>query len=310
MAQGTVYHLPTELLLEALQAWGIDKHVSIELLSGGFSADVWKLQLPDKETLVAKFVYDTRDSFETQLRTAERLADHGLPTPRPIRTASGELGVMVEGPPGKFHPLGFMTFVPGEHVEHWDHEIQTIAGQLLAEIHRAMEDADFVSRDPKWFYSYLEDEKEPVAYPELVRPATRETLKAVRAFEATHEVTTGIIMADDLHVMRDSQIGSVGVVDLGNSILGPLAADVAITQLEIEGRGFPADAFVDSYFANSKVTSEDRLALALYARMRLVALIRFFAWRVLHASTYEPAEREANEQRFRRLLQRLETQQK
>lgn len=310
MAQGTLYHLPTELLLNALRAWGIDEDVSIEPLSGGFSADVWKLQLPDEKTLVAKFVSDTRDGFETQLRTAERLADHGLPTPRPIRTASGELCVMAEGPPEKFHPLGLMTFVPGRHVENWDDEIQTIAGRLLAEIHRAMEDADFVSRDPKWFYSYLEDEEEPVAYPELVRPITRETLSAVRTFEAEHEVTKGIVLGDDLHVMRDSETGSVGVIDLGNSILGPLAADVAITQLEIEGRGFPSDAFVNSYFASSKVTGDDRLALALYARMRLVALVRFFAWRVLHASTYQPSEREANEQRFRRLLQRLERPQK
>lgn len=113
-------------------------------------------------------------------------------------------------------------------------------------------------------------------------------------------------MGDDLHLMRDNTSGGYGVVDLGTPIVGPLAADVAITQLEIEGRGFSSDVFVDVYFAHSYASADDRQALSLYRKMRLAALVRWCAWRVRNASSYQPAEQESNERRFRRFLRRFQ----
>lgn len=306
MAEGNLYRLRDESLMAGLEAWDIPRVVSLEPLTGGYSADVWRLDLADGSSLVAKFAYDSRGAFETQLRTTEFLCDRGLPVARPTRSKSGELCVMVEGPADKFHPLGLMTFMPGRLVERFDDEVQREAAGLLARIHGAMLEADFVSRDPRWFYSYLEDETEPIAHEDWVRPAVRDVLAAVRAFEAEHEVTRGIIMAADIELILDPKTGSLGAVDLGHSIWGPLVADVAFMQLEMRGRGFSPAPFVEAYFRRLTVREEERLALPIYARMRLAGHIRFFAWRVLHASQYEPAAREANERRLWGLRRKLE----
>ena len=90
---------------------------------------------------------------------------------------------MVEGPPGKHHPLGVMTYLPGEQVTTFDSSIQREAGRILAEIHRVMLESDFVARDPASFYEYLESETSPIAYEDWVRPITREVLAEVRSFE-------------------------------------------------------------------------------------------------------------------------------
>lgn len=306
MSEGALYHLPDAALINALEAWDIPKVVSVKPLRGGFSSDVWKLDLPNKGSLVAKFAYDTQAVLEMQLQMSEFLAGRSLPVPKPIRARSGDLCVMVEGPPAKFHPLGVMTFIRGDHVEVYNEEAQVVSGRLLTQIHTEMSGADFVGRDPKWFYNYLEDENEPIANEDLVRPISREILAAVRAFETAHEVTRGIILGDDLHLMLHKETRTYGVVDLGQSIFGPLAYDVAITQMAIESRGYSPDAFVDAYFTNSPVTELDRVALPLYARMRLANLLRWVAWRELHESGYQPAEREANERRFWKILRGLE----
>jgi Ser/Thr protein kinase RdoA (MazF antagonist) len=305
MAEGARYRLPDEALLKALQAWDIPRVVALEELLGGFTSDTWRLQLSDNSFLVAKFTYDAEAVFESQLRMTEFLHGRGLPVARPLRTPDNRLCVMVEGPPGKHHPLGVMTYLPGEPVTTFSAPIQREAGRLLADIHRTMFEADFVSRDPRFFYEYLESETSPIAYEDWVRPITREVLAEVRSFEAEHDVTRGIILGDDFQLIHDAETGSFGVVDLGHSIWGPVAADVAIMQLWFR-KTVPPEPFIDSYFNHSFATAKDREAIPVYSRMRLAGLLKFFAWRVLHASGYDEKAREANERSVQELREALE----
>ena len=68
MAEGARYRLPNEALLKALKAWDIPPVVNVETILGGFTSDTWRIQLSDNSSLVAKFTYDTEETFETQLR--------------------------------------------------------------------------------------------------------------------------------------------------------------------------------------------------------------------------------------------------
>lgn len=307
MAEGNLLRLSDEHLLTSLEAWDIAPVSAITPLGGGYSADVWRLDFENGPPLVAKFAYVTQDAHETQLRTAEFLNDRDLPVPSPIRTKTGELVTMVEFPTGKRHPLGLMTFIPGDRVEQYDDHLQRQAGNVLASIHAAMLEADFPSRSPRWFYSYLEDESFAVAQEERVLALARKALKAVRDYESSNTVTRGFIVADDVEFLYDDRSGALGIVDLGHSIWGPLVADVAITRLEIEGSGVSAQAFVDSYFAHAELPEAERAAVPVYGCMRLAGLARFFAWRVLQSSRYEQVERDANERRLEAFLEATES---
>lgn len=115
----------------------------------------------------------------------------------------------------------------------------------------------------------------------------------------------GIILGDGFQLILDPETRSFAVVDLGHSIWGPLAADVAIMQLGFRRTRSP-EPFIDSYFNHSFATSKDREAIPVYSRMRLAVLLKFFAWRVLHASGYDEKAREANERSVQELREALE----
>ena len=162
------FQLSTESVHQALRAWSLPAW-SIRRLRGGITCDAF-LVTAGRSRYVAKFAYDSRPAVETGLRAAELVELHSeLSTGGPLLTSRREMTQMVEGPPGKHHPLALLRFVPGRPL-HWrSPPAPHIVGQVLGTVHHVLSQRGFDAGRHNSLFAYLNN-ADP-AEPEHVRAA-------------------------------------------------------------------------------------------------------------------------------------------
>lgn len=84
---------------------------------------------------VAKLIYQHRHHAEAGLRAAAVVDAGGLRSCVATLTTQGEPVAMVEGPPGHWHPLAMLAFVPGQPLNLGDYGAAGLLGELTARIH-------------------------------------------------------------------------------------------------------------------------------------------------------------------------------
>lgn len=69
--------LSDETLLNALQAWPLSEPSIVQRLPGGFTSEVWLVEL-GKERFAAKYAYQSQKDFDGGLYAAELFEQHGI----------------------------------------------------------------------------------------------------------------------------------------------------------------------------------------------------------------------------------------
>ena len=289
--RGEVSHLfriPVRAIRAALAAWPLVTSPQVRSIPGGVTGDCFLVR-SGPDTFVAKFTYDDRETVERGLRAAALVQEStGMPTGRPLRTRTGELTVMVEGPPDHEHPLALLEFVPGRPLDWRSPHAPRIIGETLGTIHGALLSGGFDGGEDHQLDAYLERETVEIAEAELVRTAAREAIASVRAFEAAHSVTRGAIYGDGLEVLIEHRTRKTGLVDWGTVSREALLCDVAIAApplRRLHGEG-SFDRFLEAYLVRSPVSQSELEGLVHYERLISARQARYHAFRAMRGSHY------------------------
>jgi Ser/Thr protein kinase RdoA (MazF antagonist) len=271
-----------ELLESALNQWTLPKPVRVAPLESGFAGDVWKVEAGN-ERYVAKLAYDARDSFESGLRLAEIVEQHGLSSGAPLRSNTGELSVLVERPVGHQHPLALLRFVPGHPIELDSEAGARVYGETLGKIHSILLKNGHRPKNSASIFDYLTEPRSEVDQHQWMRPAIDATIAAVHAFESTHKVTYGPIYGDTLQLRLDDVTGQVGVIDWGASDWGPLLFDIAMAIQAIKRTDLQnPQSFIEAYLGTGPISRDELDGLPTYQALMWARTARFFAWRFAH----------------------------
>lgn len=137
------FRLPEEYLVEALRLSPLAPPMRLEAIPTQIASDCWHVHCGDGSRWVAKFAYHGQDTFETGLKIGALVnAAQGLAAPVALSSHRGRLSEMLEGPPGSWHLLAIMSYVPGTPVQLEDELGPARMATALASFHRVLSDRD------------------------------------------------------------------------------------------------------------------------------------------------------------------------
>lgn len=279
------FQLPDDDLLLALSSWDLPHPPLIRRMEKpGTSADVWEVRTGG-DGYVAKFAYDTREGFEDGLCVDEILERHGFRAGGPVRTREGELTRMVEGPPGKLHPLALFRFVSGRRLGFGELLAPTVIGENLGLIHRILIEEGYRPSNAHGTLEFLIKEGVWTAETEWVPVACKEAVEAARQFEDSVEVTYGTLYGDYPEFLIDEETGQVGLIDWGTVSFGPLLFDVAIGYEVFSDNGYGAEEFINRYLEHSPMRPEEIGGLKHFLNLHYARMAKYFAWRSMNEVT-------------------------
>jgi Ser/Thr protein kinase RdoA (MazF antagonist) len=275
------WRLSSDAVERALVAWGLVDPTVVPF-DGGVSGDVFYVRTAAGEW-VAKFTYAERSEVELGLLAAEAAAAAGLRAAAPLRATDGSLSVMVEGPPGLWHPLSVMDYVPGEPLDRHSSDAPEIVGKTVGALHRALvaRVARLVPDTAAFGYlAYLEGGVDPTAPPWLP-VAVAQVVRETRAYETTHEVTYGLGVFDGPEILID-QDGTVGLVDFGVTQWQPVALDLAAhaVWLNADGDDPRLGQLLDAYQRVCPLALSDVAAVPVYRQVALAIYATFAAYKL------------------------------
>ena len=281
-----MFRLSVSALRTALTSWPVPGPLTVRRLLGGVTSDTFLLTVGGAK-YVAKLTYEHQHVVATGLRAAELVAAHSdLATARPLRTTAGELSVMVECPPGKHHPLAVLHHVAGRRLAWRSPAAPRVLGQVPGTVHSVLRRAGFDAGGENRLFAYL-DESYEIAEPRRVRRALKDTVAAVRRFEATTAVTYGATYGDGLDVRIDLSSGRIGLIDWGAISWAPLLVDLAMTARQLRPSGLAAvDEFLGAYLERSLLRQSELDGRGLYERLFVASRVRFHAFRAIRGSHY------------------------
>lgn len=282
-----MFQLSVTALRAALISWPVPVPITVRRLPGGVTSDTFLLTAGGAK-YVAKLTYEHQHVVATGLRAAELVAAHSdLATARPLRTTDGELCVMVEGPPGKQHPLAVLHHVAGRRLVWRSPVAPRVLGQVLGTVHSVLHQEGFDAGAENGLFAYLDNESHVIAEPQRVRPAVKDSVAAVRRFEETTAVSYGAKYGDGLDVRIDPSNGRIGLIDWGAISWGPLLLDLAVAARQLRSRGPAAiDGFLGAYLERSPLNPSELDGRGLYERLFVASRVRFHAFRAIRGSHY------------------------
>ncbi|MEO7908263.1 MAG: phosphotransferase [Roseiflexaceae bacterium] len=293
----------------ALQAWNLTEPVHLSPIPGGYTSNIWYVDTPGQR-VVAKYVYDAQAAFDSGLRAAEVLARVGVVCSAPIRTRSGELSLLVEGPHGRAEPLAVLHFVPGIPLESTDSAAPALIGNFLGHMHTIWHRATDLEPPPDRIFAYIAEEAPEVAAQPGLQTLVQQAIANVRAFEATTPITYGVTIGDYMELLHDPATGHVGLIDTGAVGWGPLLFDVAIML-----GGFPPgerigeqhEQFLSAYLASAPIQPGELAGIRQYAALHWAQLAKYFAWRLAHDVKLGDADLDGNARSFAEIRAALES---
>jgi Ser/Thr protein kinase RdoA (MazF antagonist) len=239
------------------------------------NSSAWLVVTSAGERLVVKAVpAANRDPFEAGLAAAAELDAAGIPAGAPARATDGEL-VRELGD----EAVAVLRFVPGRPLAGRDRVDQRRWGGTLGATHRALSG---FSHPGLTRFHWVRPQAAHLSVEPWVRPAVAAAVSAVDRLCATGVLTQGVLHGDpypgSFHL--DVRTGTIGVIDWGAAISGPLMYDVASAVMYAGGPAHAAD-LLDAYLAAGPV-GRDELAAALptMLRFRWAVQADYFAHRL------------------------------
>lgn len=305
----TRWTLSDTALSHALAAWDIPHPHAITRFPGGFTGDTWYVHTPTQR-FVAKHAFDNQAAFERGLFAAEILERHGLRCGAPLRTTSNTVTTMIEGPPGLYHPLALLRFVPGAPLDWTTSEAPRIVGQWLGRVHAILRHEPVTASDQNSLFTYLTKITLEVAAHSGLQHLIDRAVRAVQTFESQTHVTYGTIYGDYMEFLCDPTTGQIGLIDWGTVRWGPLLFDIALVQQQFHGVGQQwqqqTDQFMQEYLREGPISLQEMVGAPYYLALHLAELAKFFAWRVAHNITQGDDEPDANQRSLVEIQQALE----
>jgi Ser/Thr protein kinase RdoA (MazF antagonist) len=298
--------LSEEALRSALHAWALPEPRQVRRLAGGFTSDVWRVEA-DGAAFVAKYTEQPQDAFEGGLAAAELVGHAGIPSGAPVRTNEGALSCLVAGPTGQRHPLALLRFVPGAPLDYSEPRAASLYGHLLGSTHRLFLGSGLTEQVPIDLYAFLQEEDAYVAAHPGLALLIQQACAAARQDALRQGVTSGVIWADRVEIVRDTETGQAGIIDWGAIERGPLLFDVALTALWIFPEGSRAyDAFLAAYLATAPISRSELEGLDYYKALLWARQAKYFAYRVGAGVTLGDPDPSSNTERLAEAQQALE----
>jgi Ser/Thr protein kinase RdoA (MazF antagonist) len=255
--------------------WGLTA-TRFEVLTGGMNSAAWSAAV-DGRRVVLKSVDSGDSGFEPGLELAARLSDAGLITGRPLPSEAGRLVERVDG-----RQVGLLEFVDGEPLTTAD---AIAIGELLGRVHG-------ISREPagdleNWLR--LVTQLDPwLDLEPWIRPAVESALRGVRRLGP---LTWGWLHGDPAPeaFLRQSD-GTVGLIDWGGAMHGPVLYDVASAVMYVDGPGVVVPAYLEE---RPELRGEVAAGLDAFLQVRYAVQAAYFAWRCsndVRTGIADPAE--------------------
>ena len=222
---------------------------------------------------MAKLAVNELEHFILGLRVAEVVADHVLPTGRPVTTDGGDLAVGITLPDGVFS-LAVLECVPGSHPVGLEHFEARRLGILLGDIHVAIAPlptlgawtlgdvaahlrGGVLAEHPSWVGAFVED-----------------TVAELDTWLGSAQPRAQLLRGDGAELLVDG--GAVtGMIDWGATRVGPVIDDIGCWTLHygrhLQGYDAYTADFVDAYAAHAPLTDAEAAAVPLYQALRLAS---------------------------------------
>ncbi|GAA1580724.1 hypothetical protein GCM10009804_41660 [Kribbella hippodromi] len=244
------------------------KAARLEVLTGGMNSATWLASaVGDEWRVVLKSVPAANASFEPGLELAVRLDDAGVMTGRPRPSKGGRLVERIDD-----RQVAVLEYIDGEELGKTA-EDRTAIGDLLGRVHTIASVGPGDLRD--WlrglmpFGEYLDLES-------WIRPAVEDAVARVTALD---EVSWAWLHGDAAReAFRRQADGSVGLIDWGSALRGPILYDVASAVMYADG----SPEHVVPAYVRQRPHLADELAQSLdaFLHVRWAVQAGYFAWRI------------------------------
>lgn len=267
--------MPSADAIRALhREWDLDPHLELAPLRGGINSSTW-LVTAEGQRFVAKAAH--RSQLVPGVIVAAAIERRGIAAGAPLPTTRGELVVTIEDDSA----LALLRYVPGRPLDPNDDADVARLGTTLGTVHRALLEVVPPANVPTWPWRWLSDfERLPVG-PRLraaVEGAMRDAEGLVGDGNFTLSVLHGDVSPSDF--LFDETTGSVGLIDWGATVFGPLLYDIGSLcglRLQDERR---RRIFLSAYVAAGPIGRDELAHLETFIRLRWAVQARYFSWRI------------------------------
>lgn len=290
-------------LSDWLNQYGIGALEALKGISAGIENTNYFVITSQRCYVLTLFEKLKRDELPFYLNLMAHLADHGIPSPKPVANRSGQLLGTLNG-----KPAALVSFLPGKDITQPAPGHCARVGTVLADIHlagRTYPDRMDNPRGPKWWNAVM-----PEITPFMAGDDAALLREEVR-FQSRHHqsaLACGAIHAD---LFRDNVLFDgarlAGVIDFYFACTDVLLYDVAITvndwcaradgSLDLERTA----ALLDAYHTKRPFAANERAA---WPQMLRAAALRFWVSRLYDFHLPRPGEltHAKDPNHFRRIL--------
>ncbi|MFF0343514.1 phosphotransferase enzyme family protein [Kribbella sp. NPDC004875] len=257
--------------------WGLTP-ASVEPLEGGMGSFTW-MAAGEGWRVVVKTVDGRDNGFAPGLELAERLADGGVVTGRPVRSVAGRVAERVEG-----RVAGVLEFVDGTPLGAGD---GGAIGELLGQVHELSAGGP---GDLGSWLSVVTQWDEYLDYEPWIRPACEAAVSGALALDGLS--WSGLHGDPAAEAFLRQPDGGIALIDWGAADThGPVLYDVA-SAVMYNGR----TDVVPAYLARRPDLAEElERGLDTFLRVRYAVQAAYFAWRCtedVRVGITSPAENE------------------
>jgi len=298
----------TTVSRDALVAWlarySLGELVHFEGIAAGIENTNYFVTTAQGRYVLTLFEKLGHEELPFYLHLMSHLADHGIPSPKPIANEADEVLGTLEG-----KPAALVTCLPGRDIEQPSPRECALVGAMLASMHRA--GASYRThmpnpRGPKWWRAAS---REVAPFLDAAQAKLLEDEVHFQALHRHEDLPRGAIHADlfrDNVLWHEGAIG--GVIDFYFACTDALLYDVAITVndwcIEADGSLDPArtTALLDAYRARRPVTAPESSAWPVMLR---AGALRFWVSRLYDFHLPRPGEltHAKDPEHFRRILE-------
>ncbi|NTV69575.1 MAG: homoserine kinase [Azonexaceae bacterium] len=290
-----------EELIAWLEPLGLGELVDYAGIAAGMQNSNYFVATASGRFVLTLFERIATPALDFYLALQDRLAQSGIPSPRPLADGQGAYWRWLAG-----KPAALLTCLPGAALELPGVEQCRAVGAMLARLHLAAADLPNPLPNPcgaAWRQAVGE-----TLLP-LVAPDERDLLADELLFQAAQDYSAlprGIIHADLFrdNVLWDADGGLSGVLDFYFAGEDALLFDLAVVANDWCGSDNALAALISGYAAQRPLTEAERAA---WPAMRRAAALRF--WLLRLEVRHRPRQGEVvtikNPDDFRRLLARF-----
>ncbi|HEY6740469.1 MAG TPA: phosphotransferase [Actinopolymorphaceae bacterium] len=240
---------------------------------------VWVVERTDGRRAVVKAV-PRGTGLPSGLAVARAVQDAGIPTGAAQAAVDGRPTVIVEG-----WDVALLTYVAGRPLDASHKPDAVLWGTALGEAHQVLVSQPVPVEAERWPWDWPDASADHLDALPDVRTLVGEAVESCRRRVGDRRPTMGLLHADpDPGSFLVDDSGSVGIIDWGGAVWGPLLYDVASAVVLQHLTGSPGRlaTFLHCYEVASPLSWPELELLDEFVRLRWAVQAWWFAWRLAH----------------------------